>query len=178
MLFKINLATRQYINTRQLNLGIGALFILLICLLLLAIRAVATNSGEMERISRELAQLQQTLGTAKAVPDKEYQALLARIQFANGIIATKSYNWLLLLDRLEDVVPDNMALAAIEPDIKEGGLKLGGAARSFSNLRRFMENLEASKFFSDIYLTSQAETKVSEKQKGINFTITCKVAFK
>jgi type IV pilus assembly protein PilN len=152
MQFRVNLATRQYINTRQLNLGIGILFILLVGLSLLAVRAVATNKGEIERVSGEIARLDKARGAVTAVPEKEYQAILERIQFANRIIANKSYNWLLLLGRLEDVVPDNVVLTSIEPDPKGGSLKLTGTARNFSNLRRFMENLEESEFFTESYL--------------------------
>jgi type IV pilus assembly protein PilN len=176
MQFRVNLATRQYINTRQLNLGIGILFILLVGLSLFAVRAVATNKGEIERVSGEIARLDKARGTVTAVPEKEYQAILDRIQFANRIIANKSYNWLLLLDRLEEVVPGNVVLTSIEPDTKEGSLKLTGTARNFSNLRRFMENLEASKFFTETYLNSQSEAKVSDRQKGLAFNISCKVA--
>jgi type IV pilus assembly protein PilN len=110
------------------------------------------------------------------VGEKEYQNLLARIRFANAVIAQKSFNWLQLLDRLESVVPDGVAMTSIEPDLKGGGVKLAGVARSFAELRRFAENLEGSKFFTEVYLLGNAERKISESQKGMNFTITCKVA--
>ena len=54
-------------------------------------------------------------------------------------------------------------------------MKLPGVAKNFDRLRAFMEKLEESKSFTDVYLSSQAETTLEDKTKGITFTLTCKV---
>ena len=72
-------------------------------------------------------------------------------------------------------VPDGMAISQLEPDPKSQALKLAGIARSFKNLRIFMEHLEESKYFTDIYLTSQGDAKLSDNTRGISFNLTCKV---
>ena len=51
-------------------------------------------------------------------------------------------------------------------------------AKNFQILRKFLENLEDSKFFTDIYLLSQSEAKVDETQKGISFSVSCKADVK
>jgi type IV pilus assembly protein PilN len=109
------------------------------------------------------------------VPEAEYQNLVARIRFANGIIYQKSFNWLGLLEKLENVVPEGISLNVIEPDPKGKLLKLSGTASSFSHLRQLLENMEGASFFSDIYLISQNDAKVSDTQKGITFSINCQV---
>ena len=180
MRLTINLATRIYINTRRLNLFIAGAATLLTLLLLFNISKVVTDFTEMHRLTKETAALEgKTRGAQSAVvPEKEYKALLARIGFANGIIEKKAFNWLALLDKLEGVVPDGIALASIEPNPKDSVLKLAGIAKSFGSLRKFMENLEDSQYFTGIYLVSQAETQVSAGQKGINFTITAKALYR
>ena len=173
---KINLATRSYINTRQLNLSIVVLSGLLLVGMMYFVSDIATKTGEMQRIGSEVESLE---GINKGkVNAKEYQNLLARIAFANGLIARKSYNWLMLLDRLETVVPDGVAITSIQPEQGGAKLKLTGVATSFAGIRRFMENLEDAKFINEVYLLGQSETKVSESQKGTTFSITCKVALK
>jgi type IV pilus assembly protein PilN len=178
MQLKINLATKSYINTQQLNFFIAAAVALLVFLLFLNIRDVATTAGETKRVAKEIALLAGKSAGEKGVSEQEYQALLSRIRFANAIIEKKTFNWLTLLDRLESTVPDGIALTAIEPVQKESALKLTGSARNFSSLRSFMENLENSKSFTDIFLVSQAETKVGTTQRGITFNISCKAVFK
>jgi len=180
MRLTINLATRIYINMRRLNTFIVAAIALLIILLLVNVRNIATDFGEIQRLNNGIAILEGKTKkvTSEAVPEKEYETLLARIKFANGLIEQKTFNWLMLLDKLEGVVPDGIAIASIEPSPKDDGLKLAGMAKNFGNLKKFMENLEESKYFTDTYLVGQSDTQVSPSQKGIGFNITCKAKFK
>lgn len=180
MRLTINLATKIYINTRRLNIFIAAAFALLLLLLMVNVRNIVMDSGAIERLKHGITLLEGKAkkATGAAVPDKEYQALLGRIKFANRLIEQKTFNWLMLFDKLESVVPDGVAITAIEPSPKDDGLKLDGMTKGFGNLRKFMENLEDSKYFTDIYLVSQSDTQFSVDQKGISFHITCKAKYK
>jgi type IV pilus assembly protein PilN len=180
MRLTINLATRIYINKRRLNFFIVAAFALLVLLLLVNVGNIATDFGDIQRLNDgiDILEGKTKKATGATVPDKEYQALLARIKFANGLIEQKTFNWLMLLDKLEGVVPDGIAVASIESSPKDEGLKLDGMAKNFGALRKFMENLEESKYFTDIYLVGQSDTQVSPSQKGIAFHITCKAKYK
>lgn len=176
MQLKINLATRTYVDTGKANGALAIACFFLFLGLFFSIKAIATNAGEMKLVQQNVATLEQK--EKGKVGEKEYQALLARIGAANTIIARKSYNWLQLLDRLETVVPDGVAMTSIQPDPKGRELKLAGVARNFADMRRFMENLEETQFFTDVYLLSNSESKVGASQKGMSFTITCKVSGK
>ncbi len=175
MRFRINLATRTYINAGQLKTAIAAAVALLALLLLINIQRLAANAGEAKRLQNELGV---SRGGGKVVSDLEYQALLVRIKFANGVIEMKTFDWLALLDKLEMVVPDGISLTKIEPDIRENGLKVSGVAKNFKNLRHFMENLEGSATFTNVYLLGQGLPASGENFKGITFNIACKVDFK
>jgi type IV pilus assembly protein PilN len=65
-------------------------------------------------------------------------------------------------------------VTSLEPSLKDGKLTVSGVARNFSLMRKFIENMEESTFFTDIYLLSQAEAKVDETQKGVSFSVSCK----
>lgn len=174
----INLATRVYIDTKRLNLLTALAVALLAILLFVNIRSIVSAAAETRRLEGEIGAFEgQFKASSGGVTEKEYQELLNGIRFANNAIAKKTFNWLGLLDRLEVVVSDGIALSAIEPDIKGNALRLSGNALGFGNLRRFLENLEDSKFFTDVYLVSQGDTKVGETQKGITFTISSRVDF-
>jgi type IV pilus assembly protein PilN len=178
MRFTINLATKIYINTKLLNVSTAAAILLLVLILILDIRYVTAKSEEMKHLTSEIATLDSKFKTAsRGVSEKEYHALLDRIGFVNTVIEKKMYNWLDLLDKLEQVVPDGIAISSIGPDPKSHELKLVGVARSFNNLRIFMEHLEDSRFFTDVYLLSQSqsEAKPDNAAQGINFSLTCKV---
>ncbi|HBG08060.1 MAG: fimbrial protein [Geobacteraceae bacterium GWC2_58_44] len=177
MKFTTNLATRRYINMRRLNAGLVACFVLLGALLLFKVREVAYNHAELGRIRSLTAAAGNRPGAAK-VSEAQLNALAGKIAFANTLIDKKSVNWLSLLDRLEEVVPNGVALTQIEPNQREQQLKINGVARSFANLRTFLENMEQSKNFSEVYLLGQSETKVGSTQQGLSFAVTCKVSYR
>ena len=176
MRLTINLATRRFINLRQLNAILLAFFLAAGALALYQAGEFTKNAAELTRI-RSLIQGTGTLEGGARISDAQLKAQETRIRFANQAIQKKTVNWLNLLDRLEEVVPDGVTLTLIEPD-SEKPLKLAGAARSFANLRVLMENMERSKNFSEVYLLSQKEAKVGLTQEGITFEISCKVALK
>jgi type IV pilus assembly protein PilN len=174
MKLTINLATRRYVNLRQLNVMLALGFTLLGGLAIFKVAEIARNASELARV-RGLSQGIATRSGGTQVSEAQLKALEPRIQFANATIEKKSVNWLSLLDHLEEVVPAGVALSEIQPD-HDQLLKIGGAARNFASLRALMENMERSKNFSEVYLLRQADTKVGLTQEGILFNISCKVA--
>ena len=176
MRLTINLATRRYINLRQLS---GALLVactLLGTLALFRVVEIAHNAAELTRL-RGLNQGAVTRVAGVQVSEAQLKAQEARIQFANAAIEKKSVNWLNLLDRLEEVVPAGVTLTQITPDHQQS-LQISGAALSFDNLRALLENMEHSKNFSEVYLLSQSNAKVGLTQAGLLFSISCKVALR
>jgi len=175
-----NLATRIYINMRRLNFFIACALILLTLLLLVNGRKVAAGFGDKGRLDQGIKVLEGRSRDTKnsSVPEKEYQALLSSIKFANGIIQQKTFDWLMLFDRLESVVPEGIAIASIEPSPKDNGLKLAGMAKNFGNLRKFVENLEESTYFTEVYLVSQSNTQGPEGRNITGFNITCKATYR
>jgi type IV pilus assembly protein PilN len=142
-------------------------------------RSLVRNIDEAGRITKEIAEQNAKFKLAsKGVSEKEYQALLGKISFANSLIDKKTYNWLILLDNLELVVPDGMAITSIEPEPNGHGLKLTGIARGFSKLQLFLEHLEGSSFFTDVFLSSQSNKKLKDNSQGITFSVNCRVAMK
>jgi type IV pilus assembly protein PilN len=176
MRLTINLSTRTYINARQLNLVLLVLILLLTGFLFVNVLGISSKAGEIARIRGEMDSLDRKSGTdRRPVPEQDYKRVMTQIRFANEIINKKAFSWLSLIDRLEAVTPDGIAFTIIEPDPKKQSLKLAGSTLSFSRLRQLLENMEQTPGFSDIYLVSQNQTSVGEKQKGISFTITCQV---
>lgn len=173
MQLKINLASKSYLNRKKFNMTVTVVGLVLGVLLLINIITVASNAGDISSTSKQVAVYDGKL--SGVVPEKEYQAVLSKIKFANQIIDKKTFNWMSLLDRLETVVPAGIALSGIEPNTKTADLKLAGVAKSFKNLQQLMENLESSKDFQDVYLVSQNDLKVGQSQQGLGFRIECKV---
>jgi type IV pilus assembly protein PilN len=180
MRYSINLATRIYINTSRLNFLVVSVIALLVFFLLFNASNSAKDLKQLKELNQKLDLLEGKAGVAKGatINEKEYQSLLSRIKLANSIIEEKTFDWLMLLDRLEAVVPEGIALVSIEPSSKDGGLKLAGIAKNFGDLRKYMENLEDSRYFTDVYLVSQSDSQQSDGRQGVSFNITCKAIYK
>lgn len=176
----INLATRIYIDNRKLTFSIVVAFVILIALAAMIIGDIISDLREMGTLNRGISAFEGKTKAVKSseIPEKDFQALVERIKFANGIIEQKNYDWLLFLDRLEGVVPQGIALSNLEPNPNKGELKLGGVAKSFGNIRKFVRNLEESGFFHDVYLVNHSESQGADGQKVTSFNITCKAKFK
>ena len=175
MKFQINLATRQYVNLRPFDIGWLISTVLLLGILLLMIYQIAATAGEGRQLKAQLAGADAKGKQAgQPVAEKDWQSQQADIAYANSIIRRKTFNWLVFPDSIEAVLPDGVTITSLEPKAS-GELKLAGLALTFNNISKFLANMENSGLFSDVYLLSQAEQKQGKTQKGISFTITCKV---
>jgi type IV pilus assembly protein PilN len=173
MRFTLNLATRTYINSRQVNLILGIVGAVLLIMLAGFSYSVITNRAEQQKLEQDLVTVEARIkASGKGISETAYKALLGKIKIVNGIIQRKSFNW------LEMVVPDGIMVTSLEPSLKEGKLTISGVAKNFATMRKFLENLEDSKFFTDIYLLSQSEAKVDETQKGVSFSVSCRADMK
>lgn len=174
MNFSINLATKVYVDFRKVNLFFIVTGAALSCWLVFSIYTCLDNAARINKIAEYKARLARSAGTKK-ISESDYAAFLANVKNVNSIIYKRSYDWLSLLANLEQLLPEGVALRGLEPSEKGAILKLSASARNFSLVRKFIENLENSKVFSEIYLTDQSATKEGT-QKGLNFSVTCKVS--
>jgi len=174
MNFDINLATRVYIDFRKVNLILTLVIIMLISWIALSLYNFNLNL-EMTHKFGEYKAGKLAGSKAGKISESDYSKFLAEVKSVNAIIYSRSYDWLALLNNLERLVPDGVALKGLEPSGKGEFLKLSATARNFSSIRKFIENLENSKSFTEVYLTDQTSIR-TEKQKGINFTVTCRAS--
>jgi len=178
MRFRINLATRTYIDHRLLN-RISALAItVLIVMLGWNVTRITWNLGEQGRVDSEIKALEGSLNIRPGeVSEKDFTRQQARIHFFNEIIDRKAKDWINVLDLFENATPEGISLASLSPGNKNGEFKLDGRARSFAAVRRYVEKLEGSKSFSDVLLLSHQQMMVGENGRGVQFSISCKVQF-
>jgi type IV pilus assembly protein PilN len=179
MRFTINLATRPYLDQRKVRHGCVAVMVLLLALLAWNVSRLSSNLGELRRLGAENADLEARLTSRPTgVSEKEYARLLASIRFYNDVIERKAFSWLGLLDRLENVTPEGVALVSLTPDKRGTELKLDGRAKRFGGVRSYLERLEESRAFTDILLLSHRELALNEGgkgDKGVQFAISCRV---
>lgn len=174
MRLDLNLATRFYLDKKQVNGVFTIVFTILLVVLASSVALISTSAGKIQKTKGEIASLDRRIsGTAAVVSDKELKEVLDQVKTVNGIIDRKVLNWNGLLNRLELIVPEGVAVTALEPEVSTGKLKMSFVAKNFPLLRKTLEGLEESKFFTDVFLNSQSEVSFSETQKGLAFSVIC-----
>jgi type IV pilus assembly protein PilN len=175
MRFTINLATRTYLDSRLVNRVCAGAMLLLLALLAWNVGRVAGNIGELRRLRAESAAFETRLNSRPAgVSEKEFTRLLASIRFYNDVIDRKAYNWMGLLERVENATPEGIALVTLTPGKNGKELKIEGRAKGFGNVRAYVERLNDSREFTDILLLSHRELVSGEKSRGVQFLISCR----
>ena len=175
MRFTINLATKPYLDQRRVNQACIVALVLLALLLAVNIGSMSGNIIELRRLGAENAAMDTRLKSRLAgVSEKDYTRMLASIRFHNDIIDRKTFNWLGLLDQVENATPEGIALISLAPDKQGAELKLEGRARGFKAVRSYLERLEDSHAFTDILLLSHRAATGEEKGRGVQFTISCR----
>lgn len=173
MNLQLNLATKVYVDFRKVNLLLLVLILLTFGWCIFGVYTLAQNYGEIQRFTESRAKSLANTSGGK-VSDAEFSRLMAEIKLANSILDKRRYDWLTQLDNLELVVPDGVSLKGLAPTEKGDLVKLTGTARNFAAVRKFIENLEGSTKFVDVFLTDLTSIKEGTI-KGISFTVTCRV---
>ena len=173
MRFTINLATRRHIDQRAVTLTLALIILAALAVALYnGFRAVG-NARDLHQVEGQLAAISGQYQQGSGVSEQEYTRLLTSVTAINDVLERKGREWLLLFHRLEETVPDGVAITLCEPDLKTRTLKLQGVAAGFAQMRRFVENLQGSPHFRGVALESHAVSKEGEGRPTVTFSLSC-----
>ena len=111
-------------------------------------RAAREEKGSLANTLNELgARLDRPVTTAK----------LAEIDFLNNLIVRKHFSWTTVFANLEGVIPDNVHLSTVAPEILKDkvSLHLEIVCRSISDESEFIRRLQASPVFQDVVVSRE-----------------------
>jgi type IV pilus assembly protein PilN len=180
----LNLASRTYLNRQLLYATYGLIALVLTISLagsgyyMWTCRQDAAEIGiESTQIKRQLAELDS--GSSEEIPPAALQKQQKRIAFANMILRKDAFRWTDLLDKLEDVLPEGVALRSIQPEYRDGSLRINGLARNLDKLQAFLDNLLVSPAFGSAFLLHQERLDPKEGlgRDALSFSIHLKGAF-
>lgn len=182
----VNLARHSYLNRRALLGGYWFLIIVLVGFLAFqGWRMFALQQTHTE-LNRQLISLDKELAQVGGVPQKEVSADdLAKqqeaIQAVNDILRRENFSWTKQLDRLERLLVTGVTIRAIQPNYKDGALRLSATAEGVDEMRSFIDSLLHSGEFSDVFLMDQSRVQYTDsrdqKHDAINFNLLLKGAF-
>jgi len=160
-MLRTNLSTRPFYNERavQLVLGLFALIVLGVTLfnavqLLRLTSSQRTLGAHAVESEREAARLRgEAAGIRAQINAKELEVVANAAREANGIIDQRAFSWSELFDQLEQTLPDDVRLVAVDPTLKPGGdfiIQISVQARRSEDVDQFIEALEKTGNFHDV----------------------------
>lgn len=159
--FDLNLSTQPFPAYRLITIALAAILIVLAVVsarqalgfiqysnMARAIRVQEQESRvDADALGKRVAELESRLDRPEST------AKLNEIGFLNHLILRKSLSWTKLFRILEEMVPPNVHLTNLTPDIGMDGsvaLRMGVRARSIADVTEFIERLEQSKLFENV----------------------------
>jgi Tfp pilus assembly protein PilN len=165
MRLAVNLSTAPFVNRLPQWLLLGSLVAAALGLStwniarivhgILESRSVETERAALRTERQDLQQrvdaLQKRLSAVDLAP------LESRAAAANDVLAQKALSWSILLERLEELLPWNAALESVRTSVGRDGtrLTLEVRAKSQEEALSFIDTLEASDCFQDVYPTAE-----------------------
>jgi len=166
--FDLNLSTRRFPAYRAVNIGMVTVLIVLVLLSVWQAVGFVRYSKMAQAIrgtEQDLRVDDQVLGKHVAELESrldrpESTAKLSEIGFLNHLILRRNFSWTRLFADLEDMVPDNVHLTNLTPDVGANGavtLHLGVQAHSIADVTVFVNRLEKSPVFENVTISSEAK---------------------
>jgi Tfp pilus assembly protein PilN len=161
-----NLSTRPFYNERAVRTAIGMVLVLVLLLTAFSVfRALSLRAeeqtlsaratqalSEAERLRAEAARM-----TAQIDP-KELAAVSEAASEANGVIAQRTFSWGALLADLEETLPPNVRVTAVQPRVEKGVITVTIDVETMSSeeLAAFMDALDMRGSFPKVLPRSKS----------------------
>ena len=167
-MLRTNLATRPFYNERGVHVLIGIAGAIVAIITVLNVIRIVTLSrhntelsaridgdrAEAERLTAEAARIRRTI-------NKDELALVVdAAQEANALIDQRTFSWTEFFNLIESTLPPDVMLTSVRPSFKDGVTRVGMSvlARQAVDLDEFMNKLEATGAFIDVFIPSQDRT--------------------
>ena len=154
----LNLAMRTWYNRLLFKRGLLLSVLFLVMLTGIGGFMLINGSRELKHLKNEIKGLDEQMRVQLAgLSEKQLLQQWQRVEGINRILEQRRLqHWLRLLDDLEEVVPDGIAITRIDPDTKGQGLTLNGRSRGLADLELLLQNLGKTKRFAEPALVSHS----------------------
>jgi len=169
----INLASEPFRRDRPALVAAAAAAVLLSALLAVLVSLAVTERGRAAEISRTIEGLRAQLGGLTSEQARledvlrrpENAEVLERSRFLNGLLHRKGISWTKIFDDLENVMPHNVRLFALRPQMSprnEIYLDMVVGAESGPPVVEMLRRLEDSPQFGDTFIHNTIPPSPSE----------------
>ncbi len=155
-----NLSTRPFYNERAVHALLGLVAAVVAVLTAINLYEIVRlsrqntelssridqNRGEAAKLTREAARIR------KGINQEELEVVVNAAREANTIIEQRTFSWTAFFNHIENTLPPDVMLTAVQPTITEDGTRvaLTVVGRRIADIDEFMEKLEATGAFDNV----------------------------
>jgi Tfp pilus assembly protein PilN len=177
-MLRTNLSTRPFYNERGIHTGLGVAAILVAGLTVFNLVQIVILTRKQSDLNARSAVAEERAhdllahaGTVRrALNPKELEQVSGDAREANTLIGQRLFSWTDLLNRIETTLPDEVRVTSLRPLIDKDGkvvISMSVVGRRAEDTARFMENLEGTGTFADVYSRDESSTEDGLTQTAI-----------
>ena len=177
-MLRTNLSTRPFYNERGIHTGLGVAAIVVVALtifnlaqiVILTRRQSDLNSRAAAAETRANDLVVRANAVRRGLDPKELEQVSSAARESNSLIAQRLFSWTDLLNRVETTLPDEVRVTSIRPVADKDGtviISMTAVGRRTEDIARFMENLEGTGAFADVYSRDESTTEDGLMQTAI-----------
>ncbi|MGD9253688.1 MAG: hypothetical protein PVG92_07115 [Holophagae bacterium] len=170
-----NLATRPFLNNRPVWLVTAVAATLALVLVglnlrlhMVAARNLGTEIARRDVLRAQVDEIDRQLRVDTAALEKvPWRSLERRVEATNMVLREHAFSWLVMLDDIEQVMPYDVRLTRISPNVKPEGVNLTFevVARNRDAMLQLIDNLIADPQFEEPQ--PSAERSPEETSSGV-----------
>lgn len=164
-MLRTNLSTRPFYNERVVHLALALVGVFVAVITVLNIVKVVQlsrqNTTQSARIREDRTAAEdferRARQTRLGIDQKALKLVVASAQEANELIDSRTFSWTGFFNNIEATLPPDVMLVSVRPTITNGKtvITMGVRARNSGDIDEFIEKLEATEAFEDIYPMQQ-----------------------
>ncbi len=184
MKLHLNLASKPFRNYTILYVFFGMLLAAVLFMIVAnvwiylsshskAVKLENSISNDIKTITEYEREIKDIDSTLKMIKFKE---LNEEVGFINTLLKERSFSWTLLFNELERLLPMSVQIRNIVPNVRENEItvKLTCSAKTPMDVIAFIQNLEDSGTFYEVFPTHEKDEFKEKLKTGIDFSLDMK----
>jgi Tfp pilus assembly protein PilN len=168
-MLRTNLSTRPFYNERSIHTGLGLVAVIVVALtvfnlaqiIILTRRQSDLNARATAAETRAQDLLTRANTVRRGLNPKDLEQVSGAAHEANTLIGQRLFSWTDLLNRIETTLPDEVRVTSLRPITDKDGkiiIAMAVVSRRSEDVSRFMENLEGTGAFADVFSRDESTT--------------------
>jgi hypothetical protein len=168
-MLRTNLSTKPFYNERAIHAALAVAAVIVATLTMFNLTQIVLLTRQQSELSSHITAAENrarqlradAVSVRQGIDQKQLETVAGAAREANTLIGLRLFSWTDLLNRLETTLPADVRILSMHPRIDKDGtvtVLITAVGRRVEDIDRFMENLEATGAFADVFSKEETAT--------------------